>query len=53
MEIVLARGQGYVSAERNKQTVLEKSADRHHSGRQHLYPVLKVNYQVENTAWNR
>ena len=49
MELVLGKGQGYVSAERNKQLDLDKSP----VGTIHVdsiyTPVLKVNYTVENT----
>lgn len=49
MELVLGKGQGYVSAERNKQLDTDKSP----IGTIHVdsiyTPVLKVNYTVENT----
>lgn len=49
MELVLGKGQGYVSAERNKQLDTDKSP----VGTIHVdsiyTPVLKVNYTVENT----
>ena len=49
MELVLGKGQGYVSAERNKQLDQDKSP----VGTIHVdsiyTPVLKVNYTVENT----
>ncbi len=49
MELTLGKGQGYVSAERNKQLDTDKSP----LGTIHVdsiyTPVLKVNYTVENT----
>jgi len=49
MELVLKKGQGYVSSERNKQNDTEKLP----VGTIHVdsiyTPVLKVNYTVENT----
>lgn len=64
MEIVLDKGQGYVSADRNKQLMKEKMlSDKTISDRSQIdkmvigkiytdsiyTPVLKVNYTVENT----
>ena len=64
MELVLEKGQGYISAEKNKQIAKDKCAfdkniqDRTQQEkyiREHIYvdsiytPVLKVNYHVENT----
>jgi len=64
MEIVIDRGQGYVSADRNKQLLKEKiMSDKTISDRSQIdkmivgkiytdsiyTPVLKVNYTVENT----
>ena len=49
MEIVLRKGQGYVSAERNKQTELEKAPVGTIPVDSIYTPVLKVNYTVENT----
>ncbi len=64
MEIVIDRGQGYVSADRNKQLLKEKiMGDKTISDRSQIdkmivgkiytdsiyTPVLKVNYTVENT----
>ena len=49
MEITLAKGQGYVSAERNKQTLLEKAPIGTIPVDSIYTPVLKVNYTVENT----
>ena len=49
MEIALKKGQGYVSAERNKQTELEKAPIGTIPVDSIYTPVLKVNYWVENT----
>lgn len=49
MEITLKKGQGYVSAERNKKTELEKAPIGTIPVDSIFTPVLKVNYQVENT----
>ena len=49
MEITLRKGQGYVSAERNKQTELEKAPVGTIPVDSIYTPVLKVNYTVENT----
>lgn len=63
MEIVLDKGQGYVSADKNKQTAKEKNADKSIQDKSQVdkfilnriyidsiyTPVLKVNYVVENT----
>ncbi|MFV0401352.1 MAG: DNA-directed RNA polymerase subunit alpha [Oscillospiraceae bacterium] len=49
MEILLAKGQGYVSAERNKQGILEKAPIGTIPVDSIYTPVLKVNYSVENT----
>ena len=49
MEITLCKGQGYVSAERNKHTVLEKAPIGTIPVDSIYTPVLKVNYNVENT----
>jgi DNA-directed RNA polymerase, alpha subunit, bacterial and chloroplast-type len=49
MDITLAKGQGYVSAERNKQTLLEKAPIGTIPVDSIYTPVLKVNYTVENT----
>ena len=63
MEIVLDKGQGYVSAEKNKQIAKDKSSDRSTQDKSQMdklilnriyidsiyTPVLKVNYLVENT----
>ena len=49
MEITLQKGQGYVSAERNKQTELENAPIGTIPVDSIYTPVLKVNYTVENT----
>jgi len=49
MEITLKKGQGYVSAERNKQLELEKAPIGTIPVDSIYTPVLKVNYWVENT----
>ena len=63
MEIVLDKGQGYVSAEKNKQTAKDKNSDKSMQDKAQIdkmslnkiyidsiyTPVLKVNYTVENT----
>ena len=63
MEIVLDKGQGYVSADKNKQTAKDKNADKSIQDKSQVdkfilnriyidsiyTPVLKVNYVVENT----
>ena len=49
MEITLKKGQGYVSAERNKQTELEKAPIGTIAVDSIFTPVLKVNSPVENT----
>ncbi len=49
MEITLKKGQGYVSAERNKHTELEKAPIGTIPVDSIYTPVLKVNYTVENT----
>ena len=49
MEIVLQKGQGYVPAERNKATELEKAPIGTIAVDSIYTPVLKVNYTVENT----
>jgi len=49
MEITLKKGQGYVSAERNKQIELEKAPIGTIPVDSIYTPVLKVNYTVENT----
>ncbi|WRS27500.1 DNA-directed RNA polymerase subunit alpha [Oscillospiraceae bacterium MB08-C2-2] len=49
MEITLKKGQGYVSAERNKQLELEKAPIGTIPVDSIYTPVLKVNYMVENT----
>ena len=49
MEITLKKGQGYVSAERNKQIELEKAPIGTIPVDSIYTPVLKVNYVVENT----
>lgn len=63
MEIVLDKGQGYVSAEKNKQIAKDKNSDKSMQDKgqvdklflnkiyiDSIYtPVLKVNYIVENT----
>ncbi|MEG2174247.1 MAG: DNA-directed RNA polymerase subunit alpha [Oscillospiraceae bacterium] len=49
MEIVLKKGQGYVPAERNKATELEKAPIGTIAVDSIYTPVLKVNYTVENT----
>ena len=49
MELTFDKGRGYVPAERNKQTILEKN-DISTLPVDSIYtPVLKVNYYVENT----
>ncbi len=49
MEIVLQKGQGYVPADRNKVTELEKAPIGTIAVDSIYTPVLKVNYTVENT----
>lgn len=49
MEITLQKGQGYVPAERNKATELEKAPIGTIAVDSIYTPVLKVNYTVENT----
>ena len=63
MEIVLDKGQGYISAEKNKQIAKDKNSDKSMQDKTQLdkmslnkiyidsiyTPVLKVNYTVENT----
>ena len=49
MEITLQKGQGYVPAERNKATELEKAPLGTIAVDSIYTPVLKVNYTVENT----
>jgi len=49
MEITLKKGQGYVSAERNKQQELSKAPIGTIPVDSIYTPVLKVNYAVENT----
>ena len=49
MEITLKKGQGYVSADRNKHTELEKAPVGTIAVDSIYTPVLKVNYTVENT----
>ena len=49
MEITLSKGQGYVSAERNKQIYLDKAPIGTIPVDSIYTPVLKVNYTVENT----
>lgn len=49
MEITLQRGQGYVPADRNKATELEKAPIGTIAVDSIYTPVLKVNYTVENT----
>lgn len=49
MEITLKKGQGYVSAERNKHTELEKAPIGTIPVDSIYTPVLKVNYTVQNT----
>jgi len=49
MEITLKKGQGYISAEKNKQTELEKAPIGTIPVDSIYTPVLKVNYTVENT----
>ncbi len=49
MEITLKKGQGYVSSERNKQLELEKAPLGTIPVDSIYTPVLKVNYNVENT----
>ena len=49
MEITLKKGQGYVSADRNKQLELEKAPIGTIPVDSIYTPVLKVNYAVENT----
>ena len=49
MEITLKKGQGYVSAERNKQAELDKAPIGTIPVDSIYTPVLKVNYLVENT----
>lgn len=49
MEIALQKGQGYVSADRNKQNELEKAPIGTIPVDSIYTPVLKVNYTVQNT----
>lgn len=49
MEIVLQKGQGYVPADRNKVTELDKAPIGTIAVDSIYTPVLKVNYTVENT----
>ncbi|MCL2056774.1 MAG: DNA-directed RNA polymerase subunit alpha [Oscillospiraceae bacterium] len=49
MEITFKKGQGYVSAERNKQTELDKAPIGTIPVDSIYTPVLKVNYAVDNT----
>jgi len=49
MEITLKKGQGYVSADRNKQLELDKAPIGTIPVDSIYTPVLKVNYAVENT----
>jgi DNA-directed RNA polymerase subunit alpha len=49
MEIVIQKGQGYVTAERNKAIELEKAPIGTIAVDSIYTPVLKVNYTVENT----
>jgi DNA-directed RNA polymerase subunit alpha len=49
MDITLKKGQGYVSAERNKHTELERAPIGTIPVDSIYTPVLKVNYTVENT----
>jgi DNA-directed RNA polymerase subunit alpha len=49
MEITLKKGQGYVTAERNKATELDKAPLGTIAVDSIFTPVLKVNYTVENT----
>ena len=49
MEITLSKGQGYVSAERNKQIYLDKAPIGTIPVDSIYTPVLKVNYTVEDT----
>lgn len=49
MDIAIKRGQGYVSAERNKQVELEKAPIGTIPVDSIFTPVLKVNYWVEDT----
>ena len=49
MEITLKKGQGYVTAERNKATELDKAPLGTIAVDSIYTPVLKVNYTVENT----
>ncbi len=49
MELVLQKGQGYVSADRNKQLDGEKAPVGTNFVDSIYTPVLKVNYSVENT----
>lgn len=49
MDIAIKRGQGYVSAERNKQLELEKAPIGTIPVDSTFTPVLKVNYWVEDT----
>ena len=49
MEITLQKGQGYISADRNKTLVLEKAPIGTIAVDSIYTPVLKVNYVVENT----
>lgn len=49
MEVTLKKGQGYVSAERNKREELEKAPISTIPVDSIYTPVLKVNYTVENT----
>lgn len=49
MEILVTKGQGYVSAERNKQNILQDAPIGTIAVDSIFTPVLKVNYSVENT----
>ena len=49
MELTLKKGQGYVTAERNKATELDKAPLGTIAVDSIFTPVLKVNYTVENT----
>ncbi|MEG2038780.1 MAG: DNA-directed RNA polymerase subunit alpha, partial [Oscillospiraceae bacterium] len=63
MELILDKGQGYVSADKNKQIVRDRQNDKNFQEKNAIdkivigkifvdsiyTPVLKVNYQIENT----
>lgn len=49
MEILVTKGQGYVSADRNKQTLLQDAPLGTIAVDSIFTPVLKVNYTVEDT----